>query len=65
MAEYNMQLNIRTCIQKIVEADSLEEAEDKIWQSVIDMDPKQGHYILANGVKTYEHLNQEDFDDKN
>jgi len=60
MPEYNIRLTIRTSIEKYVEADSLEEAEELLWKDLIDMDPKQGHYILINGSKTYEFLNKDE-----
>ena len=53
MPEYNIRLTIRTSMEKIVEADSLELAEDKMWMDLINMDPKKGHYILINGSKHY------------
>ena len=64
MPEYNIRLTIRTSMEKIVEADSLELAKDKMWMDLIDMDPKKGHYILINGSKHYE-LVEEVVDDEN
>ena len=64
MPEYNIRLTIRTSTQKIVEADSLELAKDKMWMDLINMDSKQGHYILINGSKHYE-LIEEVVNDKN
>ena len=64
MPEYNIRLTIRTSTQKIVEADSLELAKDKMWMDLINMDSKKGHYILINGSKHYE-LVEEVVDDKN
>tara|TARA_B100001113_G_C20933700_1_gene545570 strand:+ start:601 stop:798 length:198 start_codon:yes stop_codon:yes gene_type:complete len=65
MAEYHIKLTIRTSIEKIVDADSLELAEDKVWEDLINTDPRHGHYILINGSKTYELLNKEDFKNDN
>ena len=59
MPDYNIRLTVKTSIEKYVEADSLEQAEDLLWKDLIDMDPQHGHYILINGSKTYEFLNKE------
>jgi hypothetical protein len=60
MPDYNIRLTVKTSIEKYVEADSLEQAEDLLWKDLIDMDPQHGHYILINGSKTYEFLNKEE-----
>jgi hypothetical protein len=65
MTEYNIKLIITTSIEKIVDADSLEQAEDIVWEDLINADPKHGHYILISGTKNYELLNKEDFEGEN
>lgn len=64
MPDYNIRLTVKTSIEKYVEADSLEQAEDLLWKDLIDMDPQHGHYILINGSKTYEFLNKEEINGK-
>ena len=64
MPDYNIRLTIRTSIEKYVEADSLEQAEELLWKDLIDMDPQHGHYILINGSKTYEFLNKDEVNGK-
>ena len=61
MAEHHIKLTIKTSIEKIVDADSLEQAKEKVWEDLINADPKYGHYILINGIRNYELLNTEDF----
>jgi len=65
MTEYNIRLTIRTSIEKIVDADSFEQAEDIVWEDLINADPKYGHYILTSGTKNYQLLNKEDFEGEN
>lgn len=62
MAEHHIKLIIKTSIEKIVDADSLEQAKEKVWEDLINADPKYGHYILINGTRNYELLNMEDFE---
>ena len=51
--EYRVKVSIKTEYNPTVKAKNFEEAKDKAWVQLIEMDPRKGHYILINGRNTY------------
>ena len=68
--EYRVKVSIKTEYVPTIKAKNFEEAKDKAWVQLIEMDPRKGHYILINGRNTYKEwdakeediLDDEDYD---